>query len=157
MSHEASMHPETAPQRAGKTATATAATGQAKKAMAATAGTSMGATGRQARTNPKDSAWPADERVNPYLSQAVAQPGNVKGWVQYKTFEGHQLSIASIAMHPKRPILATVSDDNTWKIWNLPSTDQAILIMSGEGHRDWISSVAFHPKGTHIATSSGDA
>ena len=58
-----------------------------------------------------------------------------------------------MAFHPKNPVLATVSDDETWKLWSIPNCE---LIMSGEGHREWIAGIEFHPRGTHIATSSGD-
>ncbi|CAN0595248.1 unnamed protein product, partial [Ectocarpus sp. 12 AP-2014] len=44
-------------------------------------------------------------------------------------------------------IVATVSDDETWKVWSVPNCD---LLMSGEGHRDWVSGVAFHPHGTML-------
>lgn len=63
------------------------------------------------------------------------------------------MTISSLAMHPKKSIVATASDDFTWKIWTLPAGE---LIMSGEGHRDWVSGVSFHPKGSHLATCSGD-
>lgn len=65
------------------------------------------------------------------------------------------MTISSIAMHPKKSILATASDDMSWKIWTVPKGE---LIMSGEGgHKDWISGIDFHPKGLHLATSSGDS
>ncbi|KAI8839268.1 WD40-repeat-containing domain protein [Chytridium lagenaria] len=50
-------------------------------------------------------------------------------------------------------ILATVSDDKTWKMWAFPSGE---LIMSGGGHKDWIADCDFHPRGAHLATASGD-
>lgn len=56
-------------------------------------------------------------------------------------------------MFNKKPLIATASDDMTWKIWQLPKME---LILSGEGHTSWISDVAFHPRATHVATSSGD-
>jgi WD40 repeat protein len=106
-----------------------------------------------AATSVRDSKWPAEERANPFLSISVPEPGNVNRWVLSKTYSGHQLAVSGVAHHPKKAIVATVSDDNTWKIWSLPNGD---LIMSGEGHKDWISGVAFHPRGTHLATASGD-
>jgi WD40 repeat protein len=69
--------------------------------------------------HPNDSKWPVEERANPYHSIQVPEPGNVRGWVLHKTYEGHQLGIASIALHPRKPILATASDDITWKVWKL--------------------------------------
>lgn len=62
----------------------------------------------------------------------------------FKTYTGHQLGISSICMHPKKSILATASDDQTWKLWNIPDGK---MLMMGEGHTDWLSSVSFHPKG----------
>lgn len=42
------------------------------------------------------------------------------------------MPVANLALHPSKPILATASDDKTWKLWHLPAGD---LIMCGEGHR----------------------
>jgi WD40 repeat protein len=49
----------------------------------------------------------------------------------------------SLRMHPKKPIVATSSDDATWKLWSLPTGE---LIMSGDGHKDWVSGIDFHPR-----------
>lgn len=59
-----------------------------------------------------------------------------------------------LAFHPKKPIVATVSDDETWKLWSSPNGE---LIMSGEGHQDWLADISFHPSGTRLATCSGDS
>ncbi len=71
-----------------------------------------------------------------------------------------------LKFHPKKGVVASVSDDKVWKMWAFPSGE---LIMSGEGHKDWIADCDFHPKymswfntrnsldrGTHLATASGD-
>ncbi|KRW99930.1 WD40-repeat-containing domain [Pseudocohnilembus persalinus] len=103
----------------------------------------------------KKSKWtplPPDDRSNPYAGLNFdAHP--YKNAILSKTFKGHMMAVSELAMHPKKSIVATASDDFTWKIWTLP---QGELIMSGEGHKDWVSGIAFHPKGTHLATSSGD-
>ena len=58
------------------------------------------------------------EPINPHMSNV-------------KTFKGHLMGVTSMSYNPKKDILATGSDDTTWKLWSIPSGD---LIMSGEGH-----------------------
>ena len=63
------------------------------------------------------------------------------------------MGVTSLAYNSKKDILATGSDDTTWKLWSVPNGD---LLMSGEGRSDWIGGVCFHPKGNFLATASGD-
>lgn len=58
-----------------------------------------------------------------------------------------------MALHLRNQVVATVSDDCTWKIWNMETGED---FLTGEGHKDWISGVDFHPAGSHIVTSGGD-
>ena len=51
-------------------------------------------------------------------------------------------SFSSIALHPRKQIMATSSDDCTWKMWSVPNGE---IIMTGEGHTDWVSECDFHP------------
>ena len=30
------------------------------------------------------------------------------------------MTITGVALHPRKPILATVSDDLSWKLWTVP-------------------------------------
>lgn len=116
---------------------------------------------RKIGSHPKDSPWPI---VSPPAAAAATSSGTAAGAQVYeatpvsryqlrKTFKGHQAAISGMALHPTKPILCTVSDDQTWKLWSIPKGD---LIMSGEGHKDWISSCDFHIGGSLLATSSGD-
>jgi WD40 repeat protein len=50
---------------------------------------------------------------------------------QLKSTKGHLMGVSCLSYNPKKDILATGSDDTTWKLWSVPSGD---LIMSGEGH-----------------------
>lgn len=70
-----------------------------------------------------------------------------------KTFKGHLMGVTCLSYNPKKAIVATGSDDTTWKLWTVPNGD---LIMSGEGHLDWIGGLAFSPRGDLLATCSGD-
>lgn len=81
-------------------------------------------------------------------------PASVKSMTLQKTFKGHLLSVAAVALHPTKPILVTASDDKTWKMWHMPAGD---LIMCGEGHKDWVAGVDFHPGGVALASGGGDA
>ncbi|CAM9146680.1 unnamed protein product [Ectocarpus sp. 12 AP-2014] len=100
-----------------------------------------------------DSKLPNEDNVeNPFLD-LVFQPPTVERFALRKSFKGHLNSVSAVAFHPRKAIVATVSDDETWKVWSVPNCD---LLMSGEGHRDWVSGVAFHPHGTMLATSAGD-
>ena len=101
---------------------------------------------------PRAARLPDDVRDNPHIGvQREAPP--VERWGLSKTFTAHTMSVSALAMHPTKPIVASVSDDCTWKLWTLPSGD---LIMSGEGHKEWLSSADFHPHGTLLATGSAD-
>ena len=53
----------------------------------------------------------------------------------------------------RKHIVATASDDCTWKIFNLETSEN---IMTGEGHRDWIAGIDFHPAGSHLVTCGSD-
>jgi hypothetical protein len=103
--------------------------------------------GRQERAVPKkkkgvvDSVLPSDERVNPFLN-AEFETTDVPKWSNTRTFKAHLAPISGIAVHPKKDIIATASDDSTWKVWSVPNGD---LLMSGDGHKEWVSGIDFHP------------
>lgn len=49
----------------------------------------------------------------------------------------------SLALHPRKDIVVTGSDDRLWKMWAFPNGN---IIMKGEGHTDWLSGCCFHPR-----------
>ncbi|CAD5119695.1 DgyrCDS8287 [Dimorphilus gyrociliatus] len=101
------------------------------------------------------SQFPIDTRVNPLLNE-VRQSAHTKragGLRLSHSFQGHSHAISGVKMHPKKQILATASDDSTWKLFTVPGGE---LIMTGEGHQDWVSDCDFHPDGTKLVTGSGD-
>ncbi|KAJ3386420.1 Sperm-associated antigen 16 protein [Entophlyctis sp. JEL0112] len=100
----------------------------------------------------KESSLPVDDRPNIHAN-ADLPTGKIDHLKQIHSIKAHSMAVSSIKFHPKKMILATVSDDRVWKLWAFPSGE---LIMSGEGHKDWIAECDFNPKGTHLATTSGD-
>jgi WD40 repeat protein len=104
------------------------------------------------RTKGKNTPYPVDDaRPNPFLAQEY-DDFNSKASNQ-KIIKAHDKAIGGMALHFKKQILATVSDDCIWKIWNMEDGEN---ILSGEGHKDWLSGVDFHPAGSHLVTSGGD-
>ena len=92
------------------------------------------------------------DRENPYLSQ-VFEAQRADKYSLRKTFKAHISAISAVSLHPKKSIVATASDDNTWKMWSIPGGE---LILTGEGHKSWVSGIDFHPKAANLSTSSGD-
>jgi hypothetical protein len=106
------------------------------------------------RSMVREAPWPSEDRTNPYLN-ANFEPTRAQEMKRTAQFKGGHLGpISRVAFHPKIPVVATASDDHTWKMWSIP---EGQLVLSGEGHKDWVSSVAFHPRGSLVATTSGDA
>jgi hypothetical protein len=70
--------------------------------------------------------FPTDT-TNPYLAKNT-EPFNYKNTVLSKTQKGHTMAVCSVAIHPRKPIIGTGSDDMFWKIWTV---NQSELIMSG--------------------------
>jgi len=112
-----------------------------------TAATGAGATGRGV-----GAVMPAEDAVNPHLSESVEAPP-LADFVHGPTVEGHEDTVSALAAHPTQPIVASASDDGTWRMWRVPTGE---LLMTGAGHGDWVADVAFHPHGTHLASSAGD-
>jgi len=105
------------------------------------------------KKRPQEAPWPSEDRTNPYLN-ANFEPSRAQDMKRAAQFKGHLGPVSRVAFHPKIPVLATASDDHTWKMWSIP---EGQLVLSGEGHKDWVSGICFHPRGSLVATTSGDA
>ena len=57
-----------------------------------------------------------------------------------------------MSFSPDGKTIATASDDNTARLWNL----QGKLLQEFKGHQNGVSSVSFSPDGKTIATASYD-
>jgi len=65
----------------------------------------------------------------------------------------HQAEVYLLKFSPEGQFLASVSYDNTIKLWHLHSGQ---LHQELDKHQDWISSIAFSPQGTLLASGSDD-
>lgn len=101
----------------------------------------------------KQASFPAEETIKNPFADMEFDPVNFESYTVKKSYKGHVNSVSACAFHPKKPIFATASDDETWKLWTVQDSS---LVMSGEGHTSWLSGVHFHPHGSHLLTSSGD-
>ncbi len=99
----------------------------------------------------KATPFPEDARPNPFLSREYEPlPTRLNN---ASRIEAHARGIGGMALHMRKQIVASASDDCLWKIWNMETGEN---IMTGEGHRDWLSGVDFHPAGSHLVTSGSD-
>jgi hypothetical protein len=96
--------------------------------------------------------FPPDTRPNPYSSISVPEHTKLESWMLNKTFKGHQLAVSSVALHPRKAILSTGSDDNTCKVWMLMNCELLITFQMS----DWVACTAFHPGGGFVAAGAAD-
>ena len=66
---------------------------------------------------------------------------------------GHSFFVKSVAFSPDGKTLASGSDDDTIKIWDV-ATGKELRTLSG--HTSVVNSVAFSPDGKTLASGSGD-
>ena len=96
---------------------------------------------------------PREDASNPYLSTSFEQ-FPAKNLNPTRNFKAHTLSVTALAIHPRKPFIATGGNDTIWKVWSVPGGE---MIIQGESHKDWISGLDFNPTGTNMVTCSGDS
>lgn len=95
--------------------------------------------------------FPQSKNIN--IDYSKEDPVSIR-MTMFKVFPGHLKAITACDMHPKKAIMATVSDDKTWKLWKFPNGEP---LMHGEGHKEWLSDINFHPEGVLLSTCGGDS
>jgi energy-coupling factor transporter ATP-binding protein EcfA2 len=70
-----------------------------------------------------------------------------------QTLKGHESSVLSVAFSPDGKTLATGSDDQSVKLWDVSSRQNVATL---KGHESSVRSVAFSPDGKTLATGSSD-
>lgn len=74
-------------------------------------------------------------------------------WKCVHTLTGHQKWVRSVAFSPDDKILASGSEDETIKLWEVKSGREILTI---SGHLGYVNSVAFSPDGRILASASDD-
>ncbi|MCC3529531.1 MAG: AAA family ATPase, partial [Microcoleus sp. PH2017_22_RUC_O_B] len=67
--------------------------------------------------------------------------------------ETHSSLVKSVSFSPDGKTLASGSDDETIKLWDITTGKEIRAI---QGHKEWVQSVSFSPDGKTLASGSGD-
>lgn len=80
------------------------------------------------KRHPQDSEFPLCSRqVNPHSAQVEAQNWkNPSSFSLTCSIRAHELSISCISLHPRKLILASASDDRSWRLWALPASGEKV-------------------------------
>jgi WD40 repeat protein len=93
------------------------------------------------------------------VGYSVGEDNQLRSWKaaaegkQIRTSGGHGRVILKLVTHPKQPLLATCSADQTVRLWN---ADNGAAVRTLSGHADYVYAIAISPDGNLIASGSFD-
>ncbi|KIJ69112.1 hypothetical protein HYDPIDRAFT_23968 [Hydnomerulius pinastri MD-312] len=79
---------------------------------------------------------------------------DARTWGPLATLEGHDKRIQCVAASPSGPLVATASEDNTVRVWDLASRE---FLGTPLEHPGEVRTVAFSPNGRKLITAGDDA
>ena len=88
---------------------------------------------------------------NHNIRMRYSDTGNSRG-----SMSGHTKSVVSLAFKPNSYLLASGSNDNTIRIWDVLDRDNLRHVRTLRGHTDSVWSVAWSPDGRTLASASND-
>ncbi|WP_199248326.1 serine/threonine-protein kinase [[Phormidium] sp. ETS-05] len=101
---------------------------------------------------PRGSA-PVPPSPSPPIARTTAPSTTVPTYRPLHSFQAHTGTVRALAINPDGKLLATGSDDNTIKLWEIDSGKQLLTLAS---HSNWVTSLAFHPDGKRLVSGSYD-
>ncbi|XP_071418497.1 sperm-associated antigen 16 protein isoform X2 [Pithys albifrons albifrons] len=92
----------------------------------------------------KHSEFPVDPEVSTNLECAEAHPQPLEcGEYRLSSLvKVHDFAVSCLALHPRKDLAVTGSDDHLWKLWAVPAGN---ILLTGAGHTDWLSGCCFRP------------
>lgn len=73
----------------------------------------------------KDSEFPVCK--SPPCAHLISEEGKIcASFRLVSSIKAHELPISCVAPHPQKPILASASDDHSWRLWEMPANGEKV-------------------------------